>query len=792
MLRMAAWRYVIAGGTALMVVYFACPAGVAQDGLYSFFGLASVGCMVAGIRLHRPSNVAAWWAMAGSNLCFVLGDAVLSYYDVVRHHSAPFPSLADALYLPGYPFLFFAVSRLTRRPGRSGAREDRADAAIVAVAATALCWHLLMSSYAHDSSMSAFGRLVTMSYPILDLGVLFIVLSRVLFAGARRPVDTLVVAAIGSMMFADIAYDLLTLHGLYESGNIIDSGWLLSYTLLGAAALHPSMATALDADPVRPSTRRRLPRVAIAGFVIPAILLVSGVTRSQIDLVALAACSAVLFGLVILRVVWVLNRLNDQTVELSAALAAQQSLQQDLRYAAFHDALTGLANRALLQERVEHGLQMARRSSGTMALLFCDLDGFKTINDSLGHQAGDDLLVAVGKRLCSVVREGDTVARLGGDEFAILMESVDDPDVTMAVAERVVEVLRRPIDLDGRPIVVSVSVGVAFADSGQDAEAIFSEADAAMYASKAAGKDQVACFEQEMRTRVLHQMELRNSFTRGLDAGEFYVEYQPHLGLADGHIEGFEALVRWQHPSLGLISPADFIPLAEETGFIVPLGRWVLATACAAAATWTRTVGRRLSVSVNVSTRQLRDAQLVEDVRDALAATGFAADQLVVEVTETMLMQNPAQAAAVLSELRALGVRVAIDDFGTGYSSLSHLREFPIDLLKIDRSFVSPLSDPSNEGAAFVASIIRLAHDLALTTVAEGIENAAQHQALIDLGCDSAQGFLLSRPLGAEAALAFAERAVEREGRSRRGPRSPVTAHPTERPTPAVSRSAPA
>ncbi|MCW2528532.1 MAG: hypothetical protein JWM76_3392, partial [Pseudonocardiales bacterium] len=451
------------------------------------------------------------------------------------------------------------------------------------------------------------------------------------------------------------------------------------------------------------------------------------------------------------------RQLHRQARSLREALELQQVLEHDLRYQAFHDSLTGLPNRSLLNDRVNHALEALPRSSGTVAVLFIDLDGFKGINDSLGHYVGDELLVAVSGWLLSVIRPGDTVARLGGDEFAILLNEIDDPSTGMAVAERAVATLRQPIEIAGQAITISASIGIAFADVGTTTELILSQADAAMYDAKASGKDQVQRFQPAMRTRIVHRLELRNAFHGALERGEFRLDFQPQLSLRDGTLDGFEALVRWSHPLHGELGPAEFIGLAEETGFIVPLGQWILDTACNVAATWPVRDGKRLSVSVNVSGRQLRSDHFLDDVKIALSYSGLRPQDLVLEVTEGIFILNPGVTAAVLNRLAALGVRLAVDDFGTGYSSLSSLNDYPIDHLKIDRSFVALLRDAHGDGAALVKAIVRLAHELGLSAVAEGVETVDQHRALAELGCDTIQGYLLSHPLDGASARTFAE-----------------------------------
>ena len=768
------WKVALAAGAIAVGGFFALPGVEAKDIGYQVIGIASVVAIVVGIRRNRPVETAPWYLLAAASVCFILGDAVLATYDFLGEE-VPLPSVGDALYLSGYPFLVVGVVRLARAAGRPGSRENRADGAIVSLGALALFWHTLMGSYAHDQSLTFFGRLVTMAYPIMDLGVLFIVVNSIVFGGMRRPTDKILAGGIAVMVIADFVYDALILRGSYSVGNPIDAGWLISYVLFGVAALHPSMATVLPPAADEPlHSRRWMPLVAVAAFIAPTILLVADLLHVAVDVRVLAASTIALISLIALRVSWLFTRLADQagqlqeqTIELQKhadslqeALRVQGLLESDLRHQAFHDALTGLANRALLRDRIDHALAASPRAAGTVAIIFCDLDGFKTVNDSLGHQRGDELLIVTGKRLLSIVRSGDTVARLGGDEFAILLDNIEDPAVATTMAERVVMVLRQPMDLAGRLISVSASVGIAYGDGTKSTELLLSEADSAMYEAKSTGKDRFQVFETSMRSRVVERLELSNSMRGALERSEFFLQYQPHFSLHDGHLEGFEALARWNHPSRGRLEPTLFIPIAEETGFIVQLGRWALETACAQAATWPAQDGRSLTVSVNVSGRQLRDPSLVDDVRAALALSGLTADRLVLEVTESMLMVNLPQTVAVLTVFKSMGIRLAIDDFGTGYSSLSHLRQFPIDILKIDKSFVDPLTDPASEGAAFVKTIIRLARDLNLYTVAEGIEDSQQRQALISLGCDSAQGFLLSRPLDAAVARELAQGAA--------------------------------
>ena len=463
--------------------------------------------------------------------------------------------------------------------------------------------------------------------------------------------------------------------------------------------------------------------------------------------------------------------------------------RDQLVHQAFHDTLTGLPNRALFRDRTQHALARAyngrREIPGRVAVLFCDLDDFKAINDSLGHNAGDQLLQQVAARLSTTLRLEDSIARLGGDEFAILLEDVPAASAAEATAKRILKALTMPVRLpeDERDVVTRASIGIALSTGPQDtAEDLLRDADAAMYAAKNGGRNRYRVFEADMHERALERFALEGELRRGLDRNEFRLEYQPVLELATHRVFAVEALVRWQHPTRGTVMPNDFIPTAEETGLIVPLGRWVLEAACRCAKVLQDSEGAAsdLIMSVNLSPRQFHDPNLVGDVAHAIDSAGIDATTLVLEITESMLTADLDATAETLASLKKLGVRFAIDDFGSGYSTLSYLRRFPIDILKLDRGIIG---GESGSDTKLTKALVGLGRTLELATVAEGIERPEQEAELVALGCELGQGFLFARPMSeSDLVREFAQPQRVASTRSR-------TAEPTGAPLSATPRS---
>ncbi|MFP5352687.1 MAG: putative bifunctional diguanylate cyclase/phosphodiesterase [Actinomycetota bacterium] len=443
----------------------------------------------------------------------------------------------------------------------------------------------------------------------------------------------------------------------------------------------------------------------------------------------------------------------DRRDELGEALemfnnmaAALEGGRENLEHQAFHDTLTGLPNRSLFQDRLAHALARQERDHKPLAVLLVDLDDFKTVNDSLGHAAGDELLKFVAAALGSVLRPADTAARLGGDEFAVLVEDMRGRKDALRVADRIIEALTDRIMIEDKEVFVHGSVGIAITYGQESADDVLRNADVAMYAAKNQGKGRYQVFDGAMHEGVMERLDLKTSLQKALENNEFVVHYQPLFDLQSGRIMSAEALVRWNHPQRGLVLPGEFIPIAEETGLILGIGRFVLEEACRQLSWWQMNYDPEFSVSVNLSGRQLQEADVVEQVRQSLAAGPVAGGSLMLELTESVLMNDTKGTVAKLAALRSLGVRLAIDDFGTGYSSLGYLRTFPIETIKIDRTFTQGV-DQGPEDSALARAIIKLAETLGMKTVAEGVETSEQVEQLISLGCRTGQGFVFAPAL---------------------------------------------
>ena len=932
-----------------------------------------------------------------------------------------------------YPVMMAGLLLLVQRRNGGRDRNGMIDGLILTVGLSLPAWIALMAPYLHQDDMSVLARFVSVAYPLGDVILIGAAIRLALDAGRREPAFYLLTSSIVALLATDFAYGLLTLHGGYHHQLWLDAGWIVSYLLWGAAALHPSMARLDQPERGREAalTHLRLALLTCASLLAPLIGIVHDLRTGDLDYLAIRLASITLFGLVVARMAGLVRQQErslererllsragaelvaatdrdeidrvavtaasaltaagaavalyrrDETGSLhsaassegwaapseaherlagvlaaaaeegaSARLSAEEaravglpatttrafaialpsrraepstllvashvelnraeraallalasqialaldsemlsaevhrrrgearfaslvrhasdlitvlqtdttvtyqspsierilgyvpddllgqrfdrlaivgdrerlaqsvasaaagervpslecslvnqdgetrqfeilftnliddehvggillnardvserkSFEAELAHQAFHDPVTGLANRAMFAEQVRQAMARARRSGGTPAVVFLDLDDFKTINDSLGHAAGDDVLVEIARRLDANVRGADIAARFGGDEFAVLLEDVANSDDAADLAQRILDLLTQPMRARHRELNLSGSIGVSIygPDDQRDADELIRDADAAMYTAKREGKNRYRLFEPAMHEGVMARLELRNDLQRALATDQFALHYQPVMRLADGTVSGVEALLRWRHPEKGLISPADFIPIAEETGLIIPIGRWVLREGCRHARRLVGADGTQLRMSVNLSLRQIQHSDIVADVRDALDESGLAPEHLTLEITESVLMDDTELAVSRLRDLKALGVTLALDDFGTGYSSLSYLSRFPVDILKMDRSF---LTEGSSLGSGSLATaVVGLGATLDLEVVAEGIEIPEQADRLRALGCDLGQGFLFARPMDADASVAFVS-----------GQRGPVTHAP--------------
>jgi len=1015
MVKRRGWFLYVAAMTPVSLLYLFGPKIFNRGPVFNAIGASAVVVIVLGVRLHRPAERSTWYLIAAAQALFVAGDVVAYNYQGFFHHELPYPSAADALYLSVYPCLILGVLLLIRKRTPGGDRSALIDSLVVVIGLGALSWRFFMAPYATDATLGLLTKLVSIAYPLMDILVLGVLVRLAIGGGHRERSFYLLGIAFASLLVTDSVFGYLLLNGGYETGGVLDAGWMAFYILLGAAALHPSMRVLSDPRPEQEVRfgRGRLVLLASGAVATPTTAFILSLLNRSEESTVFVASSIALFLLVVWRMAglvrknaesvkqeralreaggdlvtatsrdgiyaatltaakalsgrdttvligspleggrsqivadssgkpdgwierlpeWASERIDrgywiqiqtsevfereslsgtwlmvtpliakgstkgllvvaspeplpsstkdaltvlgtqvslavdsahltedllrrqgearftslvqnssdivtvvspDSTIrymspsvkrilgydpadlegttfislvrpedvnsvlvlierasddrfegiefgmrrsdgswtyvemirtnlmhEPSVAgivlntrdISERKAFEEQLSQQAFSDSITGLANRALLRDRMAHALHRQERSRYGLALLFIDLDDFKTINDSLGHGAGDQLLKKVGDRIRDCLRSSDTPARLGGDEFAVLLEDREDEAGVLLVADRVLDLFKEPFLLDGTEVFLSSSIGISFAGSDEHpaVDDLLRNADVAMYTAKQAGKGRYQIFEPAMHEAVMKRLELKADLQRAVENKEFQLVYQPVMDLKTMRVRGVEALVRWHSPKKGLVSPADFIPLAEETGLIVPIGTWVMEEACR----HVKLLGERvpgaenLIVSVNVSARQLQRPEIIDEVARTLRATGLPASRLVIEITESLMMQDMALAELRMSDLKKLGVTIAVDDFGTGYSSLNYIRQFPVDILKIDKSFIDGLG--ADQGESLVGTILDLARVLTLQPIAEGVESEDQVTELLRLGCTLAQGYYFAQPLKPEA-----------------------------------------
>jgi diguanylate cyclase (GGDEF)-like protein len=733
--RPAGWIVYLAAGVGAIIAYYTLPrAGVGQAVLLTLLnGTAAVAAYRAAARTHGQTRV-VWVALGVSMTFATLANGPYYGFSLIGH-PLPFPSAVDALFLLTYPCYAVALMALAKQHRERDRSGDALDSAILIVGGASLMWQFVISGVVHASGLPLLAHAVSTMYPVMDL-IVFAMLVRFAVASAHRTKAThILLASFTLLLVADVVYALGLAAGTYAFGGPTDGLWMSSYLLIGVAATHPS-AREFRLSTGSASRRMSHGRIAfLCAAVLAGPLLAIGHPK---ELVAVAIAAAVSFGLVMVRMTGLNRQLASAGVELN--------------HRASTDSLTGLANRSAFADRLLAALATDERRAGTLSVLFIDLDDFKDVNDSLGHAAGDELLRVTAQRLDRTIRPGDLVARLGGDEFAILLDGIPDADSAFAVAERVVTALREPAAIGDAHVQVGASVGMAMRREDSTLDALMRDADVAMYSAKAKGKNRVEHYDADLHHLAVGQQALRAELDGAAERGELVVEYQPVVDLETGDLVGFEALVRWQHATQGLLPPSAFIALAEEPGAIVGIGASVMETAARQLRQWQQRYHLpKLWMSVNVSVRQLDVAEFADSVTDVLREAGIDPTTFVLEVTESVLADPDGGAAATLAALRGSRVRVALDDFGTGYSSIGYLQQLPVDILKIDRSFVSGPSAGTGVDDVLLEAIVAMGQTLRLDVIPEGIEELDQLVRLRAAGCKVGQGFLFSRPVSAQA-----------------------------------------
>ncbi|MGA2531321.1 MAG: EAL domain-containing protein [Acidimicrobiales bacterium] len=712
--------------------------------------VAAACCFVFG-RRAAPELRLAWIWIGSFATLWAIGQAILTGYNFARNGAIPFPSLADAAFLVALPLAAIGVLLfpLVPRDGLLRARMPL-DGLIVAGSLLIVSWTTALGAVYHSGSGSVFSQAVGLAYPISDVIVATVGIS-VLAQGRNRQRQALafVVAGLFCLTVSDSSLAYLA-HSSFHYDTLVDAGRVAGWLLIALAPLWPMDRAARPSEHVEgPSTwQLALPY----GFI--AVAITAGVVKDlaahRLGPFVLIAGLCVIAALLTRQVLTMVEnfRLTDQ---MQYAVSTLRANQVELVHFALHDSLTGLPNRVLFGDRIEHAL--SRRASPTrrVAVMLCDLDSFKDVNDTLGHSSGDEVLIAASERLSSCVRPADTVARIGGDEFAILLDDASGVDEVAAVASRVCSAMRTPFTIAGRDFIVKASVGVAMADQPDTpSEKLLQDADVALYAVKDAGGDDYTFFEPRLGKAYVDRLGLQAELSVALDKGEFFLEYQPVVELSSGRTVGVEALLRWRHPRRGVMHPVDFLSIAESSGAVVQIGAWAMSEALGQLRVWKQRVpaAAGLWVAVNVSARQLASGDLVGAVAKVIAASGLAPECLHIELTESAVIDLVQWSLRVLSDLKGLGVLLDIDDFGTGYSSLAYLKQLPVDGVKIDRAFVDGLGTDRRD-AVIVEAIVSLAHALQLKVGAEGVEGSRQVEWLSTLGCDYGQGFHWSPPLPA-------------------------------------------
>jgi diguanylate cyclase (GGDEF)-like protein len=725
-----AWRWFLAVGLAAAGMHALLGGGGAQPAIYQVVAGVATITVVLGVRLHEPAGARSWNVLAAGIALWVVGDLIWNAHASV-FDTQPFPAPADVAYLASYPLLIVAVVGLVR--ARHAGREvgTLVDALAVCVAAVVPTWIFLVSPAAADSELGVLGRIVAIAYPVADLFLVLVLARLVLSRGPRPRAFWLLLGGLSVNLLADAVYAVPSVNAHYAADNPLETLYLLGYVLLGAAALDPSMVDVATPGPDASraaAIRWRVVLMGLAAATAPALVAVQSLKGRPEHVPLLLGSWLVVLSLVLIRLVRTMREL---------AAASQ------------FDPLTRLANRSLLMTRVESLLERRAGRTDDVALLSLDLDRFRAVNDAIGHAAGDVLLVEVAERLRGAVRPSDLVARLGGDEFVVLCEDVADEQAARAVAERLSASLADPFWVDGSPHFLSASIGISRATSvAARADSLLQDADAALSRAKVRGAARSELFDHELAQEMSLRGRFEHDLHRAVDQDQLLLHYQPVIDLRSGGVSGVEALLRWQHPDWGLTKPDSILPIAEESGVVVAIGRWVVAEACQQLRQWRREKGTAApgEVTVNVSRRELVDKGYVAHLEHCLRRADIEAQALVLEVSDDDLADAPASMLDTLLRARALGVHVCIDGFGRGRRSLANLRRVPVTRIKLDRDFVRTVADDTGDRLV-VTAVLQLGASLGLDVIAAGVETRSQRTQLERMGCTHAQGNLWAPPL---------------------------------------------
>lgn len=722
------------------------------------------GCLRAALRTQGRTRH-GWVALTVACWSWSGGQVAWTVYEEVLRVDTPYPSIADIGYL-GFPVAALVGMVFLAPPGTGLATPRRViDALIVGFAIGLLAWVVILDKIIASTGGTLLTAAVSIAYPLADVVLLTVTVLSVMQTREEALRWGLLGAAVLAMAVSDSVFAYEVAAGSYETGTFVEWGWRTAFCLLGVAGMCVRRGW-------RPVAVAPVPRTAVRIGLFPYLPLAAAVVGAAVKSASMPGLGLVDLVLIVLLVLLVLLRQFLTVRENQQLTRTVQQREVQLHRLAFHDGLTGLANRALFLDRLGHALELAGRTPQPVSVAFIDLDGFKAVNDTLGHAAGDNILVLVAERLRDALRASDTLARLGGDEFAVLVEQGGDPG---PVAHRLLEALEEPFHINGRTVAMSASIGVATQDpvaagtpgSGAAlAGALLHRADVAMYAVKTAGKSDVGAHSATVDTPGRHAADRRRpvlggAFAAALESGEVRAFYQPVVDPVTGRIAALEALARWTHDGVE-IPPSTFVPICESAGLSQQLTALMLAQSCAQLATWNRGTGhQRLRMAINVNPLEFSDTGLPDRIAELIAQHGIGAGQLVLEMTEIAMGNRPDTAIDVMNRLRSFGVRIALDDFGTGYSTLARLARTPVDTVKIDQFFVAHI-DHDEQQRRFLRGLLDLTRHLGLRSVAEGVERPGQLHELRVQGCDLVQGHLIGRPASGDtiSALVLAEAPV--------------------------------